>query len=90
MQWDEGAMADGEEGKPEKLIPLASLEYAAKQELPDPETEKEKAAPVPEVQVQLPPCMPWSKFSNEMAAQGMEQLVVGALSQMFVRCSATP
>ena len=84
VMWDEGALADGGEGQQEKLIPIASVAVATAPEKP-PEKPAEKPPPV-----QLPVCMPWDKLAPAMAAQGLEQLVVGALYQVFANRSATP
>ena len=54
-----------------------------------PEKPPEKPAEKPPP-VQLPLCMPWDKLAPAMAAQGLEQLVVGALYQVFANRSATP
>ena len=84
VMWDEGSLVDGEEGQQERMIPIASVQVATAQEKP---AEKPVEKPVEEP---LPACMPWAKLTPAMAAQGLEQLVVGALYQMFANRSATP
>ena len=86
--WDEGALVDSEEGgQHERLIPIASVQTAVA--APEkPEVGKKVAAGA--APVQLPACMPWAKQTLEMAVEGLEQLVVGALYQMFACRSAGP
>ena len=60
VEWDEGALVDCEEGKQERMIPIASVEFAGAQEQPaagkTAGTTVEAAAVAAEVQ--LPACMP--------------------------------
>ena len=86
--WDEGALVDSEEGgQHERLIPIASVQMAVA--APEkPEVGKKVAAGA--AAVHLPACMPWAKLTPEMAVEGLEQLVVGVLYQMFACRSAGP
>ena len=83
VMWDEGALVDGEEGQQERMIPIASVQVATPEEKPA-QKPVEKPAEVP-----LPACMRWAKLTPAMAAQGLEQLVVGALYQLLAHRSAT-